>query len=236
MNRIHVSLLLRKLVRLPTAVELGRSDSEALPSRDFGHAPEDYTWEDWEEEVKEKYPVRFFISETLGGKVDLWRAQAENAVYWLKCHTLPEYRGYSRIDIRRPGPGIPYYYGWIDRSEALLYAAFVCLRDFVEKEEPRDPAASWPLEEIAADVQLQYQKDSHDEIMALYHWWMKGRLEEEAEEDRLYSQLAAVRGRQGDDPEFRTAADAWNAYRKFRADREDEMLIRLCKVRGRLWT
>lgn len=233
---MSISLFLRKLVGLPSPTQLGRSDSDSLPMRDFGSEPGAYTWEDWAEEVRRLHPVRYFISETVGLELSIARRRARDALYWLKCHTLPKYRAYSRIDIRRPGPGIDYSYGWIDRSEALLYAAFVCLRDFVENEHPEDPAASWTLEEIEADDLLKGQKERYDEVMALYNWWMKGRLDEDAEEDRLHAAFREVRDRPRTDEAFQETSEAWTKYRLWRQEREDEMLLRLVKVRGSLWT
>jgi hypothetical protein len=238
---MSVTIFLRKLLRVPNPVEMGRSKHTALQSRIFGAKEGAYTWEDWHEEVARLYPIRAFISEKIGREIGVLQARARDKVYWLKCHVLPEYRGYSRIDLRNPGPGIDYKYGWVDRSEAVLYACFVCLRQYIENEEPVDPALFATPEEFEEDPGLRHQKEMFDEAQALYQWWMKGRIEEEAEEDRLWEAYHAVRkDRRGSDPEKVEAAEmagkVWTEYRQWRTDRENVMLHRLISIRQSFWT
>jgi len=55
--------------KLPSPKELGRSDYNALPMRNFNHNNM-YTWEDYYEELKIKYPIRYFIFHFLKRKID----------------------------------------------------------------------------------------------------------------------------------------------------------------------
>lgn len=217
----------------PGPVALGKSDRSALQMREFGAEEGAYTWEDWEEEVKEKFPVRFWITHTFVRAVT-WpiKRRVGDALYWLKCHLLRSHR-YHLLDLRNPGPNIPYNHGWLDMTTVILYASFVALRKYVEEEKPKGPK-DWATPEEMQDEGLQMQQRDHEEALALYDWWMNGRLLEEAEEDRLFQETKKfVRGA----PEHKEATDAWLAYHRWReGEREDEMLQRLIAIRHTLWT
>lgn len=176
------------------------------------------------------YPVRYFLSKVLWPKLSRWPRTA-NVWYRLKCWVHPRFRGYSFIDLRQAGPGIHYTHGWIDRSEAMLYACFICLRQFVENEasELVNP------HEIEADEHFDptEQRRCYDEMWVLYNWWMVGRLEEEAEEMRLFK---ASRHDAPPTEESREATRVWLEYSRWRTARTDEMLARLISIRGYLWT
>lgn len=226
------TVFLRKLLQIPSPSQMGRSETDALPIRDFGSEEGDYTWEDWEEEVATLFPVRFFIAEKVGSTLGRLSSRAGDALYWVQCHTLPEYRGYSKIDLSQAGPGIDYKYGWLDRSEALLYASFICLRQYIENEEPKDPATFMTAEELTEPA-FKAQKDNFDEAHTLYNWWMKGRMEEEAKEKQLREEAYA---HSRFTPEGQAASKVWLDYRHWQSEREDEMLMRLVKIRNTLWT
>ena len=183
-----------------------------------------YTWEDWERDTRRDYPFRYWLTHTFPSY--FWRPKhiVSDAWYWLKCHTLPSYR-FHMLDMRNPGPGIDYTHGWIDRDTAILYAAFTCLRQFVELEKPADPA-TWGTDD---GCDWSEHKKRHDEVMALYDWWMRGRLEDvEAEQRALDAYMENMKDE--------GARNALNAATQHMEDREQEMLVRLVKVRRYLWT
>lgn len=225
----------RHLVRLPGPKDLGRAESnEFLPSGLFdGVEDGEYTWESWRKEVKEKYPVRYFLSEVLTMWVSRQWRRLTDAIYWIKCHTLPSHR-YHFLDLRNPYPGSHYTYGWVDRCQVVLWAPFIALRDYIEKEEPANVADHYSVDEIEADPLLQEQKRLHDEALALYHWWMKGRQEESEEEGQLFRIFNQLK--KNKDPEAEGARQAWLEYREWQEKREDEMLERLIKIRRTFWT
>jgi hypothetical protein len=126
----------------------------------------------------------------------------ETPLYWLRTHTIHRYH---MIDIRSPGNG--YAWGWIDRSDAFLYANFAILVDFVEKEYPG--LVKWDY-----DLDIESKRD---EFIALYIWWTK---ERRREHDHVSSLP---------DVERLPAVEALDR-------KDDEMLGRLIKVRHYLWT
>ncbi len=212
-------------VRLPTPTEAGKSDHDALQLRGFGAEDGDYCWEDFHEYLKSTYPIRWFLFDTVRFWfiTRIW-SRLTDALYWVKCHTLPKYRAYSRIDLRNPRPGTDYKYGWIDQSEVVMIAPFICLRNFVEKElahEHRPPNDDDP---------------QHKEVMALYRWWQDGFIEEEAECTRLYSKYCEARATDPKSMMSDITGQAWMNYRTWRDEHEQEMLERLIKVRRYLWS
>ena len=98
--------LLKKIFKLPSPQDLGRSDCNALPSRNFTPDCEGYTWEDWREEVKKKYPIKYFFSETM---VDFIKYNMyypiyrpiKDTKYCLVSHLVPG-RRYHILDLRQP--------------------------------------------------------------------------------------------------------------------------------------
>lgn len=121
--------------------------------------------------------------------LDRWRP-----FYWLRTHTVDRYH---LVDMRCPRNG--YRWGWLDRSEGMLFAAFAILVDFVDREYPG--YVDW---EHSDEMRAQ-----RDEVMALYRWWTVERKSERDADDGTTDVVD---------------------------DKDDEMLLRLVKVRGILWT
>jgi hypothetical protein len=138
-----------------------------------------------------------------------------DAWYWLKCHTLPSHK-WHRLKLSRPGPGITYSYGFLDRSEVMLYACFVILRDFVELEKPERETARF------------------DTIYQLYNWWMVDRPRKVSE----ISEMSARIAKRESLCLINRAADMLDLQERIsKLDKEDqEMLERLVKEREYLWT
>src|SRR5271170_3121827 len=100
-------LFLRKLCKLPSPVDLGWSQSNALEDEMFSDEPTGKTWQDWNKTVKEMRPVRYWISETFGDFVryKIWLPivqPIENARYWLVSHLVPS-RRFHMLDLRQKG-------------------------------------------------------------------------------------------------------------------------------------
>jgi hypothetical protein len=228
---------LKKLLHLPGPKELGRSACDALPSRDMTPDCEGYTWENWHDEVREKHPVRYFISETAADfiKFNLWYPvynPIKNAHYWIVSHTI---RRYHILDLRQPKnphSSWSYRYGWCDVSEKLLYAIFNLLDQFVKNELPNLYCPS--EEEAAKDAGMKSQRDLYFEILAIHKWWFEdSKIEYKAFED-CRSRWCDVRKSKSAETE-----DLWKLMREMEDEYErktDEMIGRLMKIRRNLWT
>lgn len=161
-------------------------------------------------------------------------AWLKRAVWWVRYRTTDRHHiiNISGLD--------GYSKGWIDRDHALYLACFKLLTDFVEKESPdvgklsvEDYTKGWAAPSDAELEIITKQVAGEKEIRALYEWW---NVERPAEKKRVNSMLEESAGKSPDDPDRLAASDAW-----WQADREldakdDEMLLRLIKVRGRMWT
>lgn len=132
--------------------------------------------------------------------------------HWIRCHT---WNRYHVINLKRSGGD--YEWGWVDRDVAMWLACFTLLCDYVEREAPFE-FINWDTDE--------YHAHAGREIKALYSWWRHGRAREHAE-------LEAI------DAEWENQDAKWAEYCE-RVDtlekKDQEMLDRLMKVRGYLWT
>ena len=124
---------------------------------------------------------------------------------WLRERTRP----WHLIDIRCPQNG--YSGGFVDRSDAVLYAAFAVLRDFMELEYPG--CIDWNHGDLA---------DAHHEMRMLHEWWMHGRQVAWQRWDTEYGKTPTT------DAAVYTLAEL--------EETDNVMLQRLIRIRGVLWT
>ena len=178
------------------------------------------------------------------------------ARYWLRTHT---YNRYHMVDIRYKRNG--YAWGWLDRSEAILFANMALLVQFIEKESGLDGYVDWSSAEEAQKAcpereMDQWEKDNHDqhyraakEMREIYAWWTKGRKEEhdalEKLEEKAYGDYKVELKPRPDGlldmdtnetPEHKALVEqAWQMEEQL-IKKDEEMLIRLIKVSGYMWT
>ncbi len=127
-----------------------------------------------------------------------------------------------------------YTKGWIDRDNAMYLACFKLLCEFVELEDPG--VGTREVEEyLSKDSEpapgeregIQGQVDREKEVRALYTWWTQ---ERPAELKRIEGMV--VPGWRAEDANFTTYCDAQDAQEA----KDEEMLMRLMKIRKSLWT
>jgi hypothetical protein len=171
-----------------------------LPCRDFGAEPDDYCWEDYYRDAKAKFPIRYFLQETLPRFFRLnFTYPIDQFWYWIRSHTFDRYHVLSL-----KSPQNHYTWGWIDRDRAMLHACFNLLKDFVEKEMEHN-VYYLPATEYCPEWD---QRDQEKEIKELYQWWMTDRQKnmdnnpsyfypkegEECEDDVMLARLMKIRG------------------------------------------
>ena len=178
-----------------------------------------------------------------------------HALYWLRTHT---YNRYHMLDMRSKVNG--YAWGWWDRSDLILFANMALLRDFIEKEKAFDCHVDWSsaAEALAArgeenDDGCGASRDAHaaakKEMLTIYEWWTKGRSEEHKKEDELLEAAypnpfefepipgsSMLRLKDDETPELRKLRDQCRDMETLLEEKDEEMLIRLIKVRGYMWT
>lgn len=230
---------LKKLFLLPTPVELGKSEHDALPSSLFPNDEEDeYTWEDYDREMQTDHPVLWFLNRTIPR---LWRryiwgtyAPLERARYWLVSHLIPS-RRYHLLDLRQDGPG-EYKYGWIDSDRQLLYACFKILKNYVENELPNSYVQQeFTEEELANEPGAAQWYTHYQEVKALHHYWTVERPAWQKIIDKLSGQAY-------DHRQNRKIAESNRVYALLHREQdrfdqaETDALIRLIKTRKGMWT
>lgn len=206
-----------RFLRLPSVIELGKSNINALPSSIWGHNNEgDYTWEDYEIEMRKKYPIKYFIYYTFSS---LFRRSIikplSDIKYYIVSHTI---RKYHLLDIRNKEND--YRYGWIDADQQLLYATMAIMESFIiEQDTPR--RLIWLKEELIKDPECK-EFNWHDsikfceDILSIQNWW---RIERPKNTELSFS-----------GPEYGLEFDE-----KCRKD-DDDMMKKLIDIRGRMWT
>lgn len=224
-----------KIFKLPSPKELGWSEYNALPMDGLKSPGDDTpTWEDWEKEMRKRYPVRYFFAETLPHwyRVNI-KGPIKDKLYWVKCHVMPSHR-YHFLDLRQPknADGIGYKYGWIDSDTQMVYALFNILNNFVKHELPNFYCPS--EEDVQADPNLLYQRTVFLEAKAIHYWWNVERLRQNKNYNELLHNWSEARK-----ANTANAQQLWIDLHKAEEAmdaKEDEMIARLLKIRRSLWT
>jgi len=190
-------------------------------------------WRKWLKETKSKYPIRYFLLETVPTFVSFnWEWWVRDTIYHFKCKYIVQYH-HIKIDVDRfmSYSKIPRRnYHWIDSDNQILYGMFQILVDFIEKE---SDTIDW-----AADPKHQRV---FDELTKLYKWWTEDR----PNRDDSYpgSEDFGIEDIFGDNARKQPGYKAWRdaCDEREKRDREydledTEMLIRLITIRGYMWT
>lgn len=226
-----------KLFKIPGPKALGKASSNALPSRNISPGEKGYCWEDYYMDIKTQYPVKYFFAKTLYEFLlyKIWykiKFPISEMYSWFKGNYIPKYK-YHLLDLRQPkGTCDEYRYGWTDVVNKMLYANFNLLQEFLN-EKPYDLAKDYSLEEIMKDDLLKHQYLFLQEAKFLNHWWKVLRKERYEENSKLFDMASLNK----DNPDkYREFMDAYlKESERFQLE-EDEMLLRLIKIRKNLWT
>lgn len=220
--------------KLPSPVDLGWSEYNALEDEDWSDEPQGKTWQDWHAHVKKHYPIHYFLVESLPTflRRKVWwpiKHPAERLRYWLVSHLVPS-RRYHMLDLRQKDG---YRYGWQDVPEKMLYAMFNLLGEYLE-EGVNDLTQWYTREQIEADEGYKAQQDAIDEARAIYHWWTV----EKPAAEKAHTEMLSLwhKSKKAKDPR---TEEYWKTMQKMEDDNEakiDEMIARLMKIRRTLWT
>jgi hypothetical protein len=160
----------------------------------------------------------------------------DRAAYWLRTHTWDRYH---MVDIRSRRNG--YAWGWMDRSEGMLFAVMAMLVAFVEQERAFQ-VIDWDSDDG--------HREAVRELREIYLWWTQDRKIEHDEHERLADE--AYEGYQttfvpmpdgmlklvtsDETPEQRKARDDVREAEDRLDQKDTDMMIRLIKVREAMWT
>ena len=143
------------------------------------------------------------------------------------------------LDIRNRRNG--YEWGWMDRSEGILFANMAMLVDFIEKERAFE-VINWDSDDG--------HREAARELREIYEWWTQGRKIEHDEHERLadvaykdfqFTYVPLPGGMQklelsDETPELRKARDDVREAEDRLHQKDTDMMIRLIKVRRAMWT
>lgn len=162
------------------------------------------------------------------------------ALYWLRTHTINKYH---LVDCRCPRNG--YSWGWFDRSELLLFANMAILKEYVEKESHQIAwdSPDWPIgqhlwkemSEILKwwDHDRKLEHDAYDELLTKAYGFKDCTVFEPCEDN---PHLHRMRFTRENDPAWRADCDRCREAEEALEKKDEEMLIRLIKIRGALWS
>jgi len=226
-----------KFLKLPTPKELGK-ETNYLP---FAPLNDDnkYSLEDYDKEVKQLYPIRYFINETLPDIFDYIKYPFVSIYKFIKYNFFSKYR-YHILDLRQPinDEGCDNYkYGYSDVRERMLYAVFNLLTEFVEEEvHPLQNKIKYLEKAIAKkDKDNEWEIDSNEhwleayiKIRNLYNWWKYTRKFKYNQSNKLFE--VYLQSKDNSDRE------KWiKSHEDF--DKEEQvMFIEACKIREFLWS
>lgn len=230
-DKVVASWIYNKL-RLPTPKELGKSDSIGLPMRQFSPFTTEYTWEDYHEEMKKLYPIRSWLYDTAFFWLKIYTVNKPQDLYWWFVHKFV--RKEHLLDLRQPlnkADPYPYRYGYIDAPERIKFACFNTLVRFMEKEHPESAFEGMTPEELN-DPDWKVQYESYKEAEAIYFYWVATRHDREKYCDKLHDHARNLTNEE----EYEAAIQIWLEEYGKAQDLEDEMLMRLMRIRRTLWT
>lgn len=220
-------------IALPTPKELGWTEYNGLGLRELTPFQEGKTWEDWDEYCKKHHPVKFFIKERIPAKFSKLTFYVGNVITWVKCHTLKKHR-WHLLDLRGVDTLSEYTHGYLDPTGAMELAVWACLRRYIEEDKPENPDHLEYTEEEKAEQWYKDQKHGkYTEPRALYHYWMYERVSDKEDCDRLYS---IYKNSTSDREKYYKAGEEWRKACDAIESREQEMFMRVCKIREYLWT
>ena len=152
---------------------------KALPIKSFSKEG-DYCWEDWERDSKKKYPVRYFLYETIpryfSSKIYSYRMRYYDfvSIYFTKDHLIDIRNVYNSKEII--DPVISYKGGYIDNCDKMSLAIVKVFLDYVKEEQ--DFHRSVYKKEFNIDTvneiqepEMSFQKERYLMVLELYEYF-----------------------------------------------------------------
>jgi hypothetical protein len=221
--------------------------------------PGQVTWEDWQEDMLRKYPVRFRLGYRWSRDIRsaffrrFWNYVSEG-YYWFRTHFVPGHR-YHMLDLRNKANG--YAWGWRDFDVVVLFSVMAALVDFVEAEKGFESHVSWENEPDQVPDQTPDLndpkvksyifhhrpglKDVKDDCLRIYKWWTVERPAKLIEIDGLLEEAfgrtqRAVVATPESVASRNEKAELVNRTQEALKAEEQANLIRLIELRAYLWT
>jgi len=218
---------IKSLFSLPGPKELGKSEYNSLPLREFSPFETGYCWEDFHKLIAERYPIRNWIFNVFFR----WFSQrAYNLrMRWYDFKSVWINKDHL-IDCRQRTKHDYYNGGYIDHVQKVLYANFNILCNFVESKQFERMKKQYLEESVEEESDKDWQ-DATKEMVSLHHYWMV----ERDQDDEKYKMLHDIAKSKKTKEEYGEAINIWLDFTKAVDKKEDDMLSRLIKIRRFLW-
>jgi hypothetical protein len=207
-------------------------------------------WGDWKNKQSKKRPIRFFISDTLLNRIQDFVFFPKDIFWNVRCYIRNRF--IDKLQYLKTGLKPGWYY---DLDHRIIHGLFNELKDFVEIElawmnqlskdkkfrrrlhrSPEDGVEhlKWGMSLKDDDGSPSRQAKSCEEILELYNWWKNY---PNRPDPMKQSGFVDVYDDKNIDEETKNRAsqNLWELEEKQEQEEED-MLIRLIKIRKSLWT
>ncbi len=223
-------------------------DSKGNPP---GRARTSEDWQDWNNEMQEHYPVRYFLNQKFN--IYFITIPLQTAVYWIKHRTTQRYH------ILKTGEKP----GYLDAGERMFYASFNLLKEFVEVEkahicgDEKLKGADAGIAHLKWEMNLTKEEGGAnqaalaEEVYELYIWWVHTRPNREnlndtalakkfyALEEEIYGTDFSI-STSKDTEELKELREKYykeSTELETQYNKEDvDMFVRLAKIKDGLWT
>lgn len=183
------------------------------------------TWDDWEKLAKQHFPVRHWIQEDLAFWISFQWRKVSNALWWVRYRTTDRNHIF-KFDSLEPG-----YY---DTRELILHASFDMFSRFMKFQHSDDAIVDWTGE---------FHIEEWTEMNEIWEWWKardgrEERWEKENPSPNVPGGLSILSKRTENEPimiEYRDWLKRYSEKDVALEKEDEEMLIRLAKVRTALW-
>lgn len=223
---------LRRWLRLPSPVDLGWSTDDALMLREFTPYQDGKSWEDWHEHCRKHYPAQYFLVRTLPFFLKRWIVwPAERMVSTVLDYCLPS-RRHHVFDLRGIDPLSDYQHGYLDPCQVFWLAGWGALLRWNREagcKDPRDGMLEGDQEQYRA------QLESYDELKGLVHYWTVTRVERDKCNRQLYNAAVAITPTPPNRELYEAAQRSWLDHCWETERLEEDMWLRLAKMRSYLW-
>lgn len=216
---------------------------KALPMRHFSEEG-DFTWEDWHEKMQAEKPIRYFLFKTLPSKFHVKIVMPiDNFFYWIKSRVVKKDH---LLDLRQPKTNSDddYKWGYLDCDCKILFACFNVLVEHVKNgNECQFHYGINDIERLKEDINnekdesikssMEQQLASLQELKTIYDYWTDERKKSLEEKNKALTEW--YESSKNKNESNKTYRDYVLKYNEDFDSKEEEMLIRLIKIRKHLW-
>ena len=203
-------------------------------------------WDAFDAKLLSERPIRFFLADILIPKIEDIATYIPHKMCRVRSYYIARFKFKTHCLMAHPSDLKPGQ--WCDLTGRLLPCMFNSLVDFVELELPDDKSNGMPKKRRShhnSEMLLKKRandKDSHEaeqykELLALYHWWTvvyKGR---EDPHDLVGFNTGYEFDLRAKQPWYMPEMLAkLNEIEALYAQEEEDMMVRLIKLRHTLWT